>query len=104
VKIQVEVFWVVTPCSVVVGYQCFGEPFCLHVQGEVTYEGDTTAMAAAIFQCYLTFALPFQSRIFFVENTSRHNFVAYVSVSQILLPTKYFVLRKYSSSHIYIYI
>jgi len=22
VKIQVEVFWVVTPCSVVVGYQC----------------------------------------------------------------------------------
>jgi hypothetical protein len=24
VKIQVEVFWVVTPCSVVIGYQCFG--------------------------------------------------------------------------------
>jgi hypothetical protein len=22
VKIQVEVFWVVTPCNVVVGYQC----------------------------------------------------------------------------------
>jgi len=32
--IQVEVFWVVTPCSVVVGYQCFRGPCCL--QGEVT--------------------------------------------------------------------
>jgi hypothetical protein len=26
VKIQVEVSWVVTLCSVVVGYQCFGGP------------------------------------------------------------------------------
>jgi hypothetical protein len=24
VEIQVQVFWVVTPCSVVVGYECFG--------------------------------------------------------------------------------
>jgi len=32
--IQVEVFWVVTPCSVVVGYQRFGVPSCLHLQGE----------------------------------------------------------------------
>jgi hypothetical protein len=31
---QVEVFWVVTPCSVVVGYQRFGVPCCLHLQGE----------------------------------------------------------------------
>jgi hypothetical protein len=31
--IQVEVFWVVTPCSVVVGYQRFGGPFYLHLQG-----------------------------------------------------------------------
>jgi hypothetical protein len=34
-KVQVEVFWVVTPCSVVVGYQRFGEVFCLHLQGEL---------------------------------------------------------------------
>jgi hypothetical protein len=34
VKIQVEVFWVVTPCSVVVGYQHFGGPCCLHLQEE----------------------------------------------------------------------
>jgi hypothetical protein len=30
-KIQVEVFWVVTPCSVVVGYQRFRGPCCLHL-------------------------------------------------------------------------
>jgi hypothetical protein len=35
VMIQVEVFWVVTPCSTVVGYQYFRGPCCLHLQGEV---------------------------------------------------------------------
>jgi hypothetical protein len=34
--IQVEVFWVVTPCSVVVGYQRFGGPCCLHLHWVVT--------------------------------------------------------------------
>jgi len=34
VKIQVEVFWVVSPCSVVIGYQRFGDPWYLHLQGE----------------------------------------------------------------------
>jgi hypothetical protein len=33
-KILVEVFWVVTPCSFAVWYQCFGGPCCLHLQGE----------------------------------------------------------------------
>jgi hypothetical protein len=33
--IQVEVFWVMTPCSDVVEYQCFGGTCCLHLQGEV---------------------------------------------------------------------
>jgi hypothetical protein len=32
VMFQVQVFWIVTPCSVVVGYQRFGEPCCLHLQ------------------------------------------------------------------------
>jgi len=36
-RIQVAVFWVVTPCSVVVGYRCFGGPCCLHLQGEVNF-------------------------------------------------------------------
>jgi hypothetical protein len=31
VKIKVEVFGVVKPCSVVAGYQRFGGPYCLHL-------------------------------------------------------------------------
>jgi hypothetical protein len=34
VKIQVEVFWVVTPCCVVIAYQRFGGPCCLQLQGD----------------------------------------------------------------------
>jgi hypothetical protein len=34
VNIQFEVFWVVTPCSVAVGCQTFGGPFCLHLQDD----------------------------------------------------------------------
>jgi hypothetical protein len=33
-KIEVVVFWVVTPSINVVGYQSFGGPCCLHLQGE----------------------------------------------------------------------
>jgi hypothetical protein len=33
-KMQVVVFCVVRPCSVVVGYQRFGGPCCLHLQVE----------------------------------------------------------------------
>jgi hypothetical protein len=32
---QVEVFWFLTPCSVVVGYQRFRGPCCIHLQGDV---------------------------------------------------------------------
>jgi len=38
----VEVFWVVTPCSVV-GYQRFGGPSRLHLQGEVQMEAAWTS-------------------------------------------------------------
>jgi hypothetical protein len=34
VKIQVQVSWVVMPCDVVVGYQHFRGPSCLHLQSE----------------------------------------------------------------------
>jgi len=34
VKIRVEFFWIVTSCSVVVGNQRFGGPYCLHLQDE----------------------------------------------------------------------
>jgi hypothetical protein len=41
-KIHFEVFWVVTPCSVVVGYQRFRGPCCRHLQSEVTrMEGES---------------------------------------------------------------
>jgi hypothetical protein len=33
VMFQVEVFRIVTPCSVVVGYQRFRGPCCVHLQG-----------------------------------------------------------------------
>jgi len=33
-KIQVEAFWIVTPCAVVVGYQSFGGLCYLHLQGQ----------------------------------------------------------------------
>jgi len=32
---KTEVFWVMTPCSVAVGYRRFGGPRCLHVHPEV---------------------------------------------------------------------
>jgi len=34
---QVHVFWVVTSYSVVVGYQCFGGPCYIYLQGEVIW-------------------------------------------------------------------
>jgi hypothetical protein len=33
-KIEIVVFWVVTPRNDVVRYQCIGGPCCLHLQGE----------------------------------------------------------------------
>jgi hypothetical protein len=30
--IYVMFFWVITPCSDVIEYQCFGGPCCLHLQ------------------------------------------------------------------------
>jgi hypothetical protein len=33
---QVKVFWVMTPCNVVAGYQRFGGTCYLHLQGEVS--------------------------------------------------------------------
>jgi hypothetical protein len=40
--LQVEVFWVVTPCIDVVGYQRFRGPYCLHLQGEETRKGENS--------------------------------------------------------------
>jgi hypothetical protein len=40
VMFHVEVFCVMTPCSVVVGYQRFGGPCCHHLQGKVVGVGE----------------------------------------------------------------
>jgi hypothetical protein len=37
VKIQVEVFWVLTPRTVVVRHQRFRSPCCIHFHGESGY-------------------------------------------------------------------
>jgi len=34
--VLVGLFWVMIPCSVVIGYQRFGGPRCVHLQGEAT--------------------------------------------------------------------
>jgi len=39
--IQVDVFWVVTPCIAVVGHQRFGAPCYLHLQGVTTQKTST---------------------------------------------------------------
>jgi hypothetical protein len=41
VMFQVEIFWGVMPCSVVVGYQRFRGPCCLHLQGVTTQKTST---------------------------------------------------------------
>jgi len=45
VMFQVEVFWVVMPCSAVVGYQHFWGPCFFHLQGE---DGDSTYLQNGI--------------------------------------------------------
>jgi len=42
VMFQVEFLWVVTPSSLVVGYQRIEDPFYLHLQGEVVSYHKTT--------------------------------------------------------------
>jgi len=39
---QVDFFWVVTPCSVVAGYQRFRRPWFLHLQDEESWYPTTT--------------------------------------------------------------
>jgi len=43
VKVQVEVFWVVTPCSDVVIHQCFGGLCCFYAQDEATMDAAWSA-------------------------------------------------------------
>jgi hypothetical protein len=40
---EIEVFWVVMPCSVALGYRRFRGPCCLHLQVEVKMEAAWTS-------------------------------------------------------------
>jgi len=42
-KLQFEVLWVTTPCSILVGYRRFRGPCCLHLQGEMKMEAAWTS-------------------------------------------------------------
>jgi len=66
---QVEVFWVVTPCSVVVVYQRFGGPCCLHLQGDVAGMGNNGQFTIYIFSfvflmMYITIFVYYDARLF----------------------------------------
>jgi hypothetical protein len=57
VMFQVDVFWVVTPCSVVVGYKLFRGPGYPHLQREVKMEAART----------------FETVVSYHKTTRRHN-------------------------------
>jgi len=78
VMFQLEVFWVMTLCSVVVRYQCFRGPCCLHlhfmlpapsgwskVQTNVSEDGGTGILAQ-----HYTPSQPRWTRLFTVVKTS----------------------------------
>jgi len=54
VKIEVVVFWIVPFCSDIVGYQCFGGPCCLHLQGEDGVYSNIFASLCIDQQCWKT--------------------------------------------------
>jgi len=50
IKIQVVVLWIMTSCSIALGYQCFGGPCCLHLQGPDVVV--TLCIVAVRYHCY----------------------------------------------------
>jgi hypothetical protein len=44
IQFRVHVFWVITPCSVVLGYQLVRGPYCLHLQGPLKRWYPTTTL------------------------------------------------------------
>jgi hypothetical protein len=63
VKVQVEIFCVVTPCNVVVGYQRFGGPYWLHLHATRRHNPKDLGFET-IFECviYLFFLFTTASR------------------------------------------
>jgi hypothetical protein len=50
-KFHITVFWIMTPCSYVVGYQCFGGLCCLHEDGS-TFKILTFSESSRIFHIH----------------------------------------------------
>jgi hypothetical protein len=41
-KVHIKIFWIVRPCSIAIGYQCFKGPCYLYLQGQDGGSRDTT--------------------------------------------------------------
>jgi len=76
---HVEVFWVVTPYRVVVGYQRFGGPCCLHLHGEVKMAPACTSETLVLTQPY-TASQPRRPR-FETSNSWLYNFLQVLFIS-----------------------
>jgi len=74
VKIQVEVFCVVTQCNVMVGYHHFRGPSCLHLQSEVDRAEWTSETLAVVLPQHYTASQPRRPRLLWVFKleTSKH--------------------------------
>jgi hypothetical protein len=73
---QVEDSWVVTPCSVLMGYQRFRGSCCLHLQGEVADVGGNgidTDPNTTPFTLKMKAALFSETLVFYYKTTWRHN-------------------------------
>jgi len=68
VNIQVDVFWVVILCSVAVGYQRFGGPYCLHLVGYRRFGG----LAAFNFRVMMEAAGSSETLVSYHRITRRH--------------------------------
>jgi hypothetical protein len=62
-KVHVEVFWIVKSCSYVIGYQRFGSPCCLHLQGE---EDGSSAMKVNASYLWFSLIMKFYTYVFIV--------------------------------------
>jgi len=78
-SLQVEVFWVVTPFSVAVGYQCFGGPCCLHSE-----DGDSRVLrnTGILLQHYTVFITQNLHRRENIKSLMSRNFAVIINRRQ----------------------
>jgi hypothetical protein len=69
---QIIFFWLVTPCSDVVGYQYFGGPCCLHLQGAVTWTWNFNQVQGVLKYVQRPFVISYEVR---AEHATTWNFV-----------------------------